>query len=99
MSSYIIITWDQPFGAEAVQNYTIKYNFTVNNCNHKSEQYTIMIDGKLRMYNITNDSAHAVEEDSTYDILLTATNSVGSSTEVRSNILVTTTTAGILYYS
>ena len=99
MSSYIIITWDQSFGADVVQNYTIKYNFTVKNCNHKSEQYTIMIDGKLRMYNITNNNDHAIEEDSTYNISLTATNSVGSSTEVRSNMLVTTTTAGIFYYS
>ena len=73
------LEWSQSDGADAVKSYEIKYCFIVNECEdgYNSNCFIIhVIDGSLRSYNITNSRDHPVEEDSTYNITLTAVNSV-----------------------
>ena len=82
-STSIIFTWEQPQGADAVDCYEIKYNFTINECyrtNHGYRSFTVEINnGSARSYNLLNSTATPVEEDSMYNITLTAGNSVARS--------------------
>ena len=73
------LEWSQSDGADAVESYKINYNFIVNECQDGYNSSIYLMDGSLRSYNITNSSDHLVEEDSTYNITLTAVNSVTSS--------------------
>ena len=91
LSTSINLTWDQPRGANAVDYYEINYNFTINECIGTDNGYgsgTVMIkfnDSSARSYSITNSASTPVEENSMYDITLTAVNSIerseGISTE------------------
>lgn len=76
------LEWSQSDGADAVESYKINYNFIVNECQdgYNSNCFTIhLTNGSLRSYDIINNSDHLVEQDSTYNITLTAVNSVTSS--------------------
>ena len=73
-----------------VENYMIKYNFTVNHCPtyNIGEGYMEVVSGSLREYAIMNSPTTPVEEDSHYFISLIALNSVGES--IPNYILVST---------
>ena len=76
------LEWQLSDGAGAVESYTIHYCFIVNECKDErnSSCFTIhLIDDSLRSYDITDSSDHPVEEDSTYNVALTAVNSVAFS--------------------
>ena len=82
MATSISLTWEQPRGADAVDSYEIKYNFTIDECSgHNFPLVTVMLNNHLqRSYIITNSSTTPVEEDSTYSISLTAIYNAGRST-------------------
>ena len=95
-SSSITLTWNQPSGADAVKQYEISYNFTINECGSDNEQFNLLINGLLRSFIITNSSYHPVEEDSVYNISITAQNSVVNSTATKNQYVVQTGKAGVL---
>ena len=83
-----------------MDSYKIKYNFTVNECSSdnkgKSRQVIIpIVNSSLRSYTINDSSDNPVEEDSIYNISLTAVNSVESSVAARNAHLVMTNTTGM----
>ena len=84
LAKSLYLEWQQSDGAGAVESYEINYCFTINECRDDNESnprcYNVsMIDGSQRSYNITDSSDHPVEEDSTYNVTLTAVNSVALS--------------------
>ena len=84
-STSINLTWDQSLGADAVDYYEIRYNFTINECNgsdhgYRSDSILVLINTSLsRSYIITHGADTPVEEDSVYYITLTAANSIAQS--------------------
>ena len=80
----ILLTWEQPEGADAVDRYEIYYRFTINECANEGGtfrpvNFTVNI-GSLRNYTVTNSTLTPVEEDGRYVISLTAINNVTRST-------------------
>ena len=91
----ITLTWEQPEGADAVDGYEINYSYDVIECLRDGDirpfpSVTVFIkNGSLRSYTIMNSPTTPVEEDSQYNISITAVNSVGRSET--SNMALTTT--------
>ena len=80
----ILLTWEQPEGADAVDRYEIYYGYTVNECTNEggtfpAVNFTVYI-GTLRNYTLTHSAMTPVEEDGRYVISLTAINTVTRST-------------------
>ena len=91
MATSIILTWNQNEGADAVDRYEINYTFTINECGVErvfSMESVIITANGSTYYRISIDSSSTtpVEEDSSYNISLTAINDV-----TRSNTVTTTT--------
>ena len=93
LSTSINLVWDQPQGADAVDYYEIRYNFTINECNEDTDHnYRTMLvnvrNSSSRSYSLANGPDTPVEEDSIYYFTLVAVNS-----KVRSDVvcLVTST--------
>ena len=76
----ITLTWNHP-EESIVENYMIKYNFTINHCPtyNIGDGHMEVISGSLREHTIMNSSTTPIEEDSHYFISLIALNSVGES--------------------
>jgi hypothetical protein len=72
------LTWEQPEGANAVDRYEINYRYLIEECGTMSPlvRPVIVDDGTLRRYTLSNSGSTPVEEDSVFQITLTAINSV-----------------------
>ena len=96
----ITLTWEQPEGADAVGRYEIIYRYFIDECESEGARnfpsFTVSVnDGTLRRYTLNNSASTPVEEDSVFQITLTAVNSVIRS--VASHPAMTTTAeAGII---
>ena len=75
-STSITINWTQNLSSDVFW-YELRYNFTIEEC--YSENASKWINGSLTSYTLKNSSETPVEEDSAYDIFLTAVNSDGRS--------------------
>ena len=91
----ITLTWEQPEAPDAVDGYEINYSYDVIECLRDGDTQpfppvTVTLNnGSLRNYTIMNSTTTPVEEDSQYNISITAVNSVGQSGP--SNMAFTTT--------
>ena len=103
----ITLTWQQPEGADAVEGYEIYYHYTIEECQLEGirRRFPSVIisvdDSTLRRYTLINSASTPVEEDSEFQIALTAVNSVTRS-EPSQFITSKTVEAGIIklcYYS
>ena len=76
----ITLIWEQPEGADAVEIYEIRYEYSINECigerdNFSSDSVTVVLNkGSLRSYTLTNSSLTPVEEDSFFFLTLRAVN-------------------------
>lgn len=78
-STSITVTWDQNISSDVIW-YELQYNFTIRECEIRSNNVEIgIIDGSLRNYTLENSTATPVEEDSAYTIFLSAINFDGTS--------------------
>ena len=83
-STSITINWNQNLSSDVFW-YELRYNFTIKECysenivNTWSNEWIDIINGSLTSYTLTNSSETPIEEDSAYDIFLTAVNSDGRS--------------------
>ena len=98
----ITLTWEQPEGADAVNRYEINYRYFIEKCESEGGRMFPAVsvsvnDGTLRRYTLNNSASTPVEEDSEFQITLTAANSVIRLRSVPSQPAMTTTAeAGIL---
>ena len=79
----ITINWNQNLSSDVFW-YELQYNFTIEECYSENNTWSnewidIMINGSLTSYTLRNSSETLVEEDSAYNIFLTAVNSDGRS--------------------
>ena len=77
----ITLTWGQPEGANAVEKYEINYCYFIEECEAEGGRtfppVTVSLnDGTLRRYTLNNSDLTSVEEDSVFQITLTAVNSM-----------------------
>ena len=77
----ITLTWEQPEGADAVDRYEINYHYLIEECESEGGRpfpaVTVSVnDGTLRRFTLSNSVSSPVEEDSVFQITLTAVNSV-----------------------
>ena len=78
----IILTWEQPEGADAVDSYEINYLFLIHQCDDEGvgnfpQAITVSVgNSSLRRYTLSNSASIPVEEDSLFQFSLTAVNSV-----------------------
>jgi small nuclear ribonucleoprotein (snRNP)-like protein len=77
-STYITITWEKELSG-ALHWYELEYNFTIRDCKNYTGEGKEVISGHLSNYTLRNSSETPVEEDSIYNIFLTAVNSDGRS--------------------
>ena len=97
-ASSIFLQWEQE-NKNLIEKYEIVYNYTVRRCgilNSSSINISISND-EITRHNLSNSDTTPIEEDSEYDILLTAMNSVGRSESV--NVQLSTLQSGILCIS
>ena len=97
-TSSISLTWEQP---DAVDQYEINYNYVITECNSEGSIFPSVsirvYNGSLRQYNLTNSPSSPIEEDSIFNISLTAINSVTRS-EPSETVMVATSDAGMTNY-
>ena len=77
----ITLTWEQPEGADAVDIYEINYFYIIDECRSEGGRVfpsviVLVNDGTLRRYTLNNSASTPMEEDSVFQITLTAVNSV-----------------------
>ena len=65
--------------SSALHWYKLEYNFTIRDCENYTSEGNEVINGNLTSYTLKNSSETPVEEDSAYNIFLTAVNSDGRS--------------------
>ena len=99
LSTSINLTWDQPQGADAVDYYEIRYNFTINECNEDNDHSyrSVLVNvsnSSSRSYNLVDGADTPVEEDSMYYVTLVAVNSKVRSEAV--SLMTTTLQAGTI---
>ena len=77
----VTLIWEQPEGANAVEKYEINYCYFIKECQFEGGRtfpsVTVSVnDGTLRRYTLNNSAYAPVEEDSEFQITLTAVNSM-----------------------
>ena len=84
----ISLSWTQPGNASGVDSYTVSYTYTIRQCGPGVMSGSQRINGSVRRYNLSG-----LEEDSDYNITLTANTATGSIHSIQTSV--TTSTAGM----
>ena len=92
-STSFTITWEQDPSSDVVTSYELCCNYSIRECPDiiNSGWSVTISDGSLRSYTVMNSTETPVEEDSVYNISITAVNSAGKNV---SRVFMNLTTPG-----